>query len=239
MENQKIDELKLNITTDQKEVVLLVGQAEKVIKPLKVNINGTIESPSEYYIKRKEDIAKNNSHLEVNHSDKTIKMVIGENIENNIIIVGTAKIHKDFLELGINSEKTYSLASLAKAIKFKGVYFKDRDAHEKLITNLLNFTVKVEQEFKNANDFKGSAANSKATEIKHAIPLDFVLNMPIILGQQAKEFPVEVCMDASNGSVELWLESVSLKSEMDKIVADLLESEIKKFNDELVVITVG
>lgn len=35
------------------------------------------------------------------------------------------------------------------------------------------------------------------------------------------------------------IEGLSLKSELDKIVSDLLQSEVHKFNNEIVIVTVG
>lgn len=236
-----MEELKFNVTAEcpNPVITILQGQSEKVIHPLKVELNGTIEAPSEYYLKRKETIIKNNSHLEVNYSKKSIKLIVGENIANNIVVTGQAQLFKDFVDLGINSKTTYTLSELATELKFKGCYFKDRDAHLKLLSNLQNFKIKVEQDFANSNDFKGTAANSKATKIMHEIPLDFKLSMPVILGQSSVDIDVEVCIDATNGSVQLWLECIQLKNDMDKIISDLIDTEIKKFNEELVVVTVG
>lgn len=237
---EDLENVKLNITTDKDTTVtILTGKAEPVIYPLKVAIKGSIDAPAEYFLKRKEIIDANNSRVEVNTHQKVITLIIGENKDNGITVTGKAEYDKDFLELGINSTKTYSLLELAKVLKFKGCYFKDREQHENLLTNLMNFKIRVEKDFENSNDFKGTAANSKATKIKHDIPLDFKLVMPVILGQPKIEIDVEVCIDASNGSVELWLESIKLKNEIDTIVAELLDKEVGRFDNELVVITVG
>lgn len=234
------EELKLNVTTDQKELVIRTGEAEKVFVPSKVVISGTLETPFEYYSKRKSNtIPKEYTHLKVNYEQKSLGLVVDEHKTNGVEVTGTAKLFKDFQSLGINTNNTYTLAELHEKLKFVGCYFKDREAHAKIIGNLVNYKARVETEFSNANDFKGNTATSKATNLKSEIPLDFTLNMPVILGQPNKEIKVEVCIDASSGSIKLWLECISLKSELDKIVSDLLQSEVDKFQNEIVIVTVG
>lgn len=234
-----MEEVKLNITTENDTVTILTGEAEKIVKPLKVEIEGTIDAASEYYLKRKENIIPSNSRLEVDRANRSIKLIVGENFSNNIVVIAKAKFNNDFLDFTINQKKQYSVSELRDVLKHKGIYFIDRDTHLKVIGNLVNYNAKITTEFSQSNDFKGNAATSKATQLKSEFPLDFKLRIPVLLGQPAIDIDVEVCIDALSGTVKMWLESVNLKEQVDAIINNLIDSEIAKFKNELVVINVG
>lgn len=154
-------------------------------------------------------------------------------------IKGTLKLFKEFEDLGINTTKTYTLTSLRELLKFKGAFFKNKDEYRTIIGNLVNFSAKIEKEFSNSNDFKGNAAQQTVTKMKTDIPLNFKLNMPVLLGYPNMEFDVDVCVDATSGDLKLWLECIDLKNDLDARITEIIDDQKKSFTEELVVIVTG
>lgn len=234
-----MEEIKLNITTEQKEVIIRTGDATPIEMPKSVKLTGTLDAPYEFFEKRKKTINIDNAHVEVDYQKQSIKLVIDENMPTNKEILGTLQLFDEFKQLGINTTKTYSITSLREILKFKGAFFKSKDEYRTIIGNLVNFSAKIEKEFNNSNDFKGNAAQQTVTKMKTDIPLNFKLNMPVLLGYPNMEFEVDVCVDATSGDLKLWLECIELKNDLDAKIVEIIDKQQLNFASELVVITVG
>lgn len=204
--------------------------------PKKLEISGTLDGPSDWLLNRISIIPKEKTHVTFNNVKGTIVLMVNEDMDVYQKITGSLQLNPEFTKLGINEDKIYSLRTLREALKFLGRYFTSKDVHRTLLANFTNFTAKIDKEISQSNDFKGNAANSVTTSLKSEIPLDFKLNMPVIMGYPDMSFDVEVCIDATGGDIKIWLESVEIDENIKSKTADIMAEKRKIFTDSGIVI---
>lgn len=223
MENENI---KITVDGSTKELVIRTGEAEKIQQPKIVAISGDIRSPLEFHTKRKSEIEALKSHVEVDKQNFSIKLVVNESDFYSTTVIGKMELFHELARLKINENKIYSPRELYDTIKFSGVYFKNREQHKALCDKLTKFSSRIETDFVNSNDFKGNSALSKLTKIKTDLDLKFILSIPIFKGETESTFEVEICLDAKDGGVICWLESVELHELKTKEANEIMDSII-------------
>lgn len=234
-------DIRLNVTAENGAVItVLTGAAPLPPElPKKVQIAGTLDAPADFYALRFKEAIPFDTRVEFNYAAGTILLIVGENMATNTTVEGSIRYNEEFNELGINGNKIYSLKTLREVLKFKGRYFESKEKHRELISNLVNFSAKIERDFSNSNDFKGNAATQVVTKLQTEIPLNFKIKMPVLLGYPDFEIEVDVQVDATTGDLKLWLESVDIDTTIKTTIADIMEKKKEVFKDKIVIITTG
>lgn len=223
------------------EIIIRQGAAAQVYDPVPVTLKGTITAPADYAaweVARLKQLridgqdaveAELEGLVAANYTNRTIQLTTKPREKCGITTVtGTLALHPSLAALLINADKTFDEKGLLRHLKFHGAYFKDREKHGTLLESLKKFKAKVEQQFENADDYKGAAAQSKLTKITHDVPLEFTLCMPIFGGGEKQEFKVEICVGLSGSDVEFWLESVALADVIVTQTEAVFEEQLKR-----------
>lgn len=228
MNNTKIDlTLHGDPQTSAAELIIREGIAPPVHEPRIVKLQGTIKAPGDYHDMRNDEFTAEEAHVVANYKERSITLNLDETDHYGPSIKGQLEIHPDLRQFGINDAgRTYDHKKLYKFLKFAGAHFLTKDAHTALLEALIKFEGTAEYAFKDANNFKGSAASQKALEIKTNLHLDFWLAVPLFTGEEKTSFFVDINVDFDAGSCLFWLESVQLNellvTERDRIFAEQL-----------------
>lgn len=230
-----MEDLKLNITSIEKDIVIRTGEAEIIREKQNIELAGDINAPAEFDSKRKSEYDKLQCHVIVDKENSTIKLVVNERDFVKTTISGRLQLFTELSALKINENKTYSPRELYDTLKFSGAYFKNREQHAALCDKLTKFTGRIESDFVNSNDFKGNVAHSKLTKIKTDLDLKFTLAIPIYKGSEPSVFDVDICLDSKDGGVICWLESVEMHELKTKISGELIDGNIAKLSDYVII----
>lgn len=234
MENKKIE---INLSEAQKELVIREGDALTLQPPKIININGTIQAPQEWLMKRKSTIDPKNSHVVFSYNEMFIKFVVNESDHYATTITGKTNINPDLAKFGINSgSKTWTKNELKQFLKMNRAFFNEIDSNLKIVSNLEKFSASVQTQIDDHKDDRGNKKQNLEVKVDANLDLNFVLNMPIFTGQPDSKFQVEICFDVRESAVTIWLESPELQETIVKQRAILIEQNIEDFKSEFVVI---
>lgn len=232
-----MENLNLKIDGDQKELVILTGQARPHEYPEILSLSGTIVAPADFAEQRKPTIEALNTHVVADYTKRTITLVCNEASKYKTTVKGSLLTFPDLLDFTINAKKTYSQKALLELVKFKGPYFKTPEQHTELISKLKKFESKVEQTFESANDYKGAAATKKVVEIKTNLVLEFDLCIPVFTGGRVEKFKVDICVDCDSTGPIFWLESVDLHSIIIKATEAAFDEQLKRLSNYVIIKT--
>lgn len=232
-----MENLTVKVENETKELLIRQGDAPKLYDPEQVNLTGTITAPADYAEKRKSKIEPLLCNVVADYSKKKIILTVNEDSKFKSVITGSLETFPELHEMCINGKKVFTHRELLELIKFKGSYFKNREQHTALITALKNFDAKVNQEFANANDFKGAQATKKVVDIKTNLGLEFVLAIPMFTGGETLSFLVDICVDVNNGGVVFWLESVELHDLQTKGIETEFSKQLTRLSDFIIIKT--
>lgn len=221
------ENIKIQLIGDSKEVVIRTGEALELKEPRIVEITGSIDAPVEFAKKRDSEIEPLNTHVIVDKENGTIELIIDEKNQYRTKVKGGLTPFTNLAKLGINEDRIYSPRQLYEKLKFFGMYFKNRDQHISLCDKLTKFTGRIETDFTNSNDFKGNVAHQKLVKIKTDLDLKFVLACPVYKGGEPQTFEVDICIDAKDGGVFCWLESVDLHEQKVRIIDESMKAGIE------------
>jgi hypothetical protein len=257
-------DLKVEILGTGPETIVRTGAAAPIYDPIPVVLTGTIKAPGDFLANRLNAIvaaatfaqntvitdtppqplksdseltlpAKSKCNVVADYAKRTIKLRWDERDKFATEVTGTLRLNPALEALTINAKKTYNHRELLNLIKFQGAYFADRKDHDDLIKSLKAFEAIIGIEFKDADDYKGTAGQSKLTKITHDIPLEMKLTMPIFGGGDKETFKVDVCVGLVSGSVDFWLESTVLDEMIIVQTEKIFEEELKRFDGIVIV----
>lgn len=229
-------ETNIKIQTSEKEIIVREGNAPNVYDPEKLTLSGIISAPGDFAAARKSTFDALKTNVVADYTAKKITLTANEDSKFQTTITGALEDFPELADMNINKKKTYGQRELLDLIKFKGAYFKDSAKHTELMTALKKFEAKVNQEFENANDFKGAQATRKVVDIKTNLGgLEFILNIPMFTGGQNITFKVDICVDVLNGGVIFWLESVDLHDLQVKETETVFTSELTRLSDYVII----
>lgn len=229
-----MEKLEINLTGDQKELVVRTAKALDPLRDLKINKEGNIESPSKFHAIRKGISDKSL----VTFSRSKMEIIFYADPQNELAseIKGNLLLNEDLKNFCINdASKMWGLQELAKFLKMNKTFFIDKEKASELIANLIAFKGTITTDIEKANDGRGNAKDLMDRKTSSNMPTDFVLKLPVFVGGEVKSFRVEIGIDSTDASAKFWLESSELQeiiiSERDRII----DSEIAKF-DGLIII---
>jgi len=192
--------------------------------------SGNIKAPANYV----EVIGFDKTKAVVSFSREKMEIIFKEHPRHlyGAIISGKLLLNPELLEFGINGDKIYSPKELADFLNMRRHLFTEKSECMKLIAALSIFKAKIETVLENNQDNKGNLKKLVEKRIEQGLPEKFNLKIPIFIGYTPYEFPVDICVDSNNLSIELWLESAEmnelLKTERDIII----NQEMKRIQDK-------
>lgn len=211
------------------ELIIRVGDAEKINPPVKLVVDGVITAPGDFWEKRKGLHDPEKTHVLINLLNGSIKLSVDENNVNSSVISGKLSLNPELTALSINSSKTTTVKELMGLLKMNRVFFTDKDENAKIVTNLQNWKAKIETDLEASNNHRGTQRNVKNIDLIHTMDESFVLEIPIFKGMNPSKFKVDICIDVRDAAVVVWLESRELK-ELEILCRNAaIEIEKKRF----------
>lgn len=223
-------EVNVILNENQKELVIRTGAAEVLRDPTKLEISGNIDAPRRFKAVRGKEITAEKSLVTVNRQELRIILTADTTSHFSTVITGEMEINEDLQGFSINANKRFSREDLASFLKLNRIFFKDRDAHAKLISAIKTLKADVSTSIEQSNDNRGNRANNFDKKVTaNDVPLNFVLEMPIFKGDYKKSFVVDVCFDILDARVIFWLESVDMAELIIESRDEIFNNELKAF----------
>ncbi len=235
-----IDKLLCN---EVKEIIIREGKALEPTPPIKlvdVVLNGTIEAPSEYFIKRPGQFANDRAHVIYSKNPEKLFITLTTNEHKErpkYSITGKLVISDELNVFGIaykatQTPKLYTVQDLAKVLRFNKRLFTDAGEAKIMIEGLTKFKIKVSQEAQMLKDKGGNITESFAQNVKHDCPMEFTLKMPVFKGKEDVKFKIEINFEVKSANdIVLWLESTELATIMETQSATFIDEELEKLKD--------
>lgn len=223
-----------------KVITILEGEAATPLplrEPKVLNLNGVLKTPGDFVEKRRETFDKLEANVVANFTNRTIELTIDEKNYYSHKITGKLTENEELKTLGINNNKIYTENKLREKLTFYRRHFKSSDEYAKLLAALKKFNAKIAQEFVNEQNNQGSAKLQRAYEIKHEIPLQFTLEMPVFNGYEKHIFGVNINLQLADNTVCFWFESIDLHEKLETLTDVLMEGELARLNDYAIVRT--
>jgi hypothetical protein len=198
-----MEELNLNITGDQKELVVRTGMALPLQEPVVIEIDGQINSVLKYLEKRVSKIDEKQCFIEVDKDDYFIQLYLDEKNFYADSVRGKIQLSKIFKDFGINSEKTWTPFELADFIRMHKTYFEKPNDAANLVKQLRNFELKVNNEINQSGDKRGNQKMIQAQAVESNLPKSFKVKIPVFKGIEKETLPIEVDIDATSFNCRL------------------------------------
>lgn len=218
MEQQ--EKYNFNVNSKDGEVIIRHGEAMPVREPQSVEVQGQIDTVSEYLSKR--DVDTKDSYLKANMNEGVLLLVENASSYYTNKIHGFIEPSREISEWKINSEHDWSTQDLATFMKKHIHHFYDKKEGRELVSSLMNFEGKVEKEIQDQNDQKGNVKYKYAQAVQHNLPGTFWLSIPIFRGQEKQKFEVEVIVDSKDYSCNL------ISNELYEMSDNFIEERIGK-----------
>lgn len=231
MEDQKIS---IQLPEGQKEVTIRHGEAHKPMQvvPNKLEQTGSIETPSEYWQKRKDTLDDNECRVTFSRKLQSITLHCDEKNTYGPVLTGKLELHPIIVQLGINDlEHQYSQGDLLKSLRLLRPHFTDPNDHVKLMKDLRNVQATLTTIIENANDQQGNKKDYIERSLQTNMQFFFEMNLPIYIGQPKTSFHVDLVADYAGNSLVFTLESFDLVMKEEQILDDILKTELEKFDD--------
>lgn len=232
MENEK---LVLNV--EGNEITIREGKAPNLLEPkepLKLHIEGTIETVYEFLSKRLDSgqFNQQDCHIEVSREDKGIALYINErDAYKHGLVAGCLEIHPDMELLGINLGKMWSPSELAMVFKMNRRLFADRAENMRLVSTLMNYTADINAKVERAIQENGSKTDNYSQVVNSNLPEAFTLNMRIFKGGAITAVEVETIATVVNREVSFVLISPGAKEIHDREVDFAIDEQIEKIRE--------
>lgn len=200
-----------------------------------INIVGTLPAPFQF-LSGKKALAGDvdNIHLKIFNADGKIELVVqDQNPYTTHTIVGKLTEDTRLLEWAINSTKRWSVRDFVNFIKARRFHFTQGDDCTKMIGSLNNWNAKIETIIQEHRDDKTGASLShleKRVEKEKGLVDSFSLTLPIFQGYPKLSFKVEIGVEPTANSVQLFLMSEDLFRFIDENREALMQKELKNFD---------
>lgn len=194
----------MNGQAGQLDVVIREGDALPLHEPVKVYINGIIDSPARW-LERRPELRQitNKCHVLVNRERLTISLQVNENAHYGTLIAGRMEVSDAFVKFHINDGHSFTLQELAKLFKMNRSFFETKQTAMELVALLQNFKGKVNRDLEAANDNRGNKKVSLNQAVESNLPEAFTLHLPLFRGMEAEDIACEVYVDPDDWSCQL------------------------------------
>lgn len=202
-----------------------------------VSLEGDIKAPGNFITKRQKQALEKRCHVLYNYREGYIKLVTKENHPLKYNITGKLMEHPWLTALRINVKgATTGVKELTDLLKKYRFLFADRAENTKIIGNLQKFRVEATKFIETHNDNAGNQKDYFEVKASSNIDLEYVLKMPVFIGQPEKTFKVTVCYNVRERNIELWLESPELIELLADESQKIIDEELKRIPETFVFI---
>jgi len=225
-----MENFKIEIGSENKELVILQGSAEPVFHKKAIEVKGGAINSAFVYLSKQvvsPEIIEH-SKLEYCYDKLYIKLLYDARERNPDVIEGGLKLHPDLAKFNINSSKTYSTFELADFVKMNRHYFENKEYAMKLVSELRNFEGKVNKDIELKADDRANKKVLIHQVVESNIPSGFFLELPVFVGEGNKRLEVEINITAS---FECSLVSPDLKQFIDLESKAILDEQLVKINE--------
>ncbi len=224
--------MELNLTSEQREIIIREGSALEAKAPRAIVIKGTLAAPSQFLAGKNPDPLQ--SHIQISKDKGEIVLHIQDTDPyTEHVISGNLNSDSILKQFALNSEKRWTIQEFLKFIKTMRFYFADRAAHAALVASLQKWSINVERVITEFNDNKGNSDLRLETKVRAVEGLisNFDLNISIFQGYDKVKFTVEIGLDPKNTAVMIYLISDDLIELEIGQREKLIELELAKFKD--------
>jgi len=236
--------------TPKGDQLLVVSQTRyEEREPLEVNISGSIQSPAEFYLKRKDWVngLVDKSHVLVDMNSSVVKLVIDENNPyDSYEITGKMIAFKDFVDFRINTGAKFGKQPIIDLLKRNAMYFVDQKRLNDLLVTFQNFVTQVNRAMeasdnqqgkkKILDEYSGSLQGFRVNGEKVDFDPYFILEMPLFVGEPSRQFQVQICLDPNNQQLDFYFESMDLWKVQKEAAAEGIKNAIAPFEAKFAVI---
>lgn len=242
--SDKAEQFHFNSFGEANEVIIRHGDALPIREPQKLSLSGDINTPFEFYEKRKDlflhnlqggvaDYDSHKTNVVFNKDAGTLVLSTNEDSFFATTVKGTLKLDPIFSQLKVNDEdfKGFTPAELAKILRMNRSLFDDKAFFNDLVNSLQKFKAKFDTEFENSNDKRGGIANSVVKKMVSEHNYNFSLTVPVFEGLESHIVPVEVDIDYSgDAQIRCTLISVELQEIIDKTKQQIVDKAKEVFH---------
>lgn len=236
MENEK--KINLHVEKGIAEVIFREGQALAPVAPEKVNITGTICAPADYHKVRTDQVDVMKAVVLYSYDGMFIKLDLDPKDPYADKVTGKLEPNPIIAAFGINTQKKYVVSDLISFLKMNRSYFKDKETCLSMVANLQRFKANVQVQLEKNDDNRGNKKNLVETTVTTDIPMNFTLKFPLFKGGDDFSFQVDICFEARDAGLTLWLESVELAEFIQETRRKLIDDQVAEFPGFVVIQTV-
>lgn len=229
------DNVKINVEGNGGELIIREGKALPLHEPVKVVLSGNIDSPANFLAARKDVTEVLEAHAIINREQMSITLQVAEKDHYGSKVSGKLVPHPAYEKFGVNSGRYETPSKLADLFKMNRSFFENQQQAMNLVTDLKNFTAKVNKEIEKHKDDRGNQRDLKAQVVTSNLPEKFNLKLPLFKGFDAEIIEVEVYINpddltcalfspAANDRVNEVIDSIfdNQKAEMEKSLPGIL-----------------
>lgn len=221
------NKIEVKVENGVKTLEIRTGQSLPLHEPVKVEINGVIDSPLKWLEKRVTEIDQKKCHIIVNRDDMTIQLIIDESNHYRTEVSGKLEYHPDFLALGINQRDYITPLQMSELIKMNRSLFENRQTAMELVSLLRQFRGRIDKEVEaEFNPNKGDKRLLIAQKVDSNLPPSFSVCVPLFKGQKKQTFDVETYFNPDDLTCTLVSPDASdhEKDVRDSIIDDVVSS---------------
>lgn len=237
MQNEK---LQINLGQGTQKAEVIIREVKEVnelpiLKPVKIDLSGTIGAPFEFLSKRadqEEQINQKRCHIIVDREKITIKLVFAENDEYlKGSVQGKLDFHPKFKEFGINTGEVWTPTQLGMFFKMNRAFFTTKENNMELVTTLMNFTASVNNKIERSAKESGDRTDNFEQVVNSNLPKSFNLVIPIFKGTAAETIEVETFAQIDGRSVGFTLLSPGAQATLEEIRDKAVDTELDKIRE--------
>lgn len=237
MQNEK---LQINLGQGTQKAEVIIREVKEVnelpiLKPVKIDLSGTIGAPFEFLSKRadqEEQINQKRCHIIVDREKITIKLVFAENDEYlKGSVQGKLDFHPKFKEFGINTGEVWTPTQLGMFFKMNRAFFTTKENNMELVTTLMNFTAYVNNKIERSAKESGDRTDNFEQVVNSNLPKSFNLVIPIFKGTAAETIEVETFAQIDGRSVGFTLLSPGAQATLEEIRDKAVDTELDKIRE--------
>jgi hypothetical protein len=199
---------------------VLQGEAPKPHNLQKLTYGGYLLSPLDYLrSKIMAEIDQGECVFIINTESPMITLKAKINLVDETTVIGGSTIAKEIGMLKINKPDGgfENMLEIYKVFKKLGYLFASVEDHKAFLQKLLNFNIKVQNIYNNADTLKGKVDKGHNFEVTGLPEVSILLNLPIFAGQTSTSaVVVELEVGERNSKPEYFLVSY----ELDRIVEE-------------------
>lgn len=222
-----MENIEVKVESGVKTLEIREGDALPLREPVKVRIDGVIDTPFKWLEKRVAEINQKTSHIIVNRDKMVIALIIDETNHYRAEVSGKLEYHPDFLALGINQGNYITPIQMAELIKMNRSLFENRQTAMELVSLLRAFKGRIDKEVEaEFNPNKGDKRLLIAQKVDSNLPPSFNVCVPVFKGQNKQTFAVETYFNPDDLTCTLVSPDANdhEKEVRDSIIDSVLES---------------